>query len=761
MITKIKEIKDFGIYKDYKWNDIDELKPFNKKNIIYGWNYSGKTTLSRIFTSLRDKSLHKNFKSAKFKIEIDNQEYTQDNLDQINENIYVFNAEYIQENLKWEQGDELDAIAFDVGENVEIRDKINQNIEIIDNINGTYTLIGRKSKYQEIINMFNDFENNKFSQKAKSIKDDIFNSIVDFNKGHLKKTIPEVAKDINSHIITNKDDVKVLKQLSISINDKSKIDNVYFNVDILNLYEDVKDLLETKPPKEEVIDILEKDSELYVWAKDGYKKHKENEFTECAFCNNKISNERLELLLNYFSNQSGKLRKEIELKKVEIQNSILELERINIPKSKNDLIEKYHNSFVELDKNFKSIKKNYKVFLEQLFKGLEEKENGNIFVKLDTLIPFNSTTINQFNEWINQVNLLINSHNDFINSFEDEQKKARKNLINHLVAEYLKAEKYFEQKLRSDWAKKHISGFNRIIEYKKTENVGLEAQLKSVIAGKEEINKFIKAFLNREDISIEVTDDDRFKLMRGDKVAENLSEGEKTAISFAYFLTKLESLHRENKLIESIVFIDDPISSLDANHIAHIYSLINSFFFRKLDNQNSTQVTDCFKQLFISTHNFEFFSFLKDSYQFKKNNCEYFFVKRIEKDKSSICPLPKNLKKKSEYVYLFDVLNQFYLDGCPTDAEHVILIPNALRRFLEMYTLIKLPGSSGEIDQRLSQLMGGQHNLKVLHHFSHFTTFEKVIRHDEMIMNLPQAVNELMELMKKDIEHLDSLRSAL
>ena len=73
---KIKEIKDFGIYKDYKWNEIDELKPFNKKNIIYGWNYSGKTTLSRIFTSLKDKSLHKNFKSAKLKIEIHNQEYT-------------------------------------------------------------------------------------------------------------------------------------------------------------------------------------------------------------------------------------------------------------------------------------------------------------------------------------------------------------------------------------------------------------------------------------------------------------------------------------------------------------------------------------------------------------------------------------------------------------------------------------------------------------------------------------------------------------
>ncbi|MBU2973193.1 AAA family ATPase [Zobellia sp. B3R18] len=27
--------------------------------MIYGWNYSGKTTLSRIFCSLSDKSIHR------------------------------------------------------------------------------------------------------------------------------------------------------------------------------------------------------------------------------------------------------------------------------------------------------------------------------------------------------------------------------------------------------------------------------------------------------------------------------------------------------------------------------------------------------------------------------------------------------------------------------------------------------------------------------------------------------------------------------
>ena len=166
---------------------------------------------------------------------------------------------------------------------------------------------------------------------------------------------------------------------------------------------------------------------------------------------------------------------------------------------------------------------------------------------------------------------------------------------------------------------------------------------------------------------------------------------------------------------------------------------------------------------------FEFFSFLKDSSQINKkipkNNptswCEYYFIKRTGPNNSEIIPLPKNLKRKSEYVYLFDILNNFYEKECPIDDEHSILIPNALRRFFEMYSLIKIPDSSGEIDSRLAILMEGQHNLKVLHHFSHFTTFEKITRHDELIMLLPQAMDELMTLLQKDTMHFESLKRAI
>jgi len=50
MIRKIKSVKNFGIYRDFRWDK--SLQEFERLNLIYGWNYSGKTTLSRIFQGL-------------------------------------------------------------------------------------------------------------------------------------------------------------------------------------------------------------------------------------------------------------------------------------------------------------------------------------------------------------------------------------------------------------------------------------------------------------------------------------------------------------------------------------------------------------------------------------------------------------------------------------------------------------------------------------------------------------------------------------
>ena len=54
MLKSIEKIKGLGVYQSY--NKPAGTQDFGIKNLIYGWNYSGKTTLSRLFAQLEAKS---------------------------------------------------------------------------------------------------------------------------------------------------------------------------------------------------------------------------------------------------------------------------------------------------------------------------------------------------------------------------------------------------------------------------------------------------------------------------------------------------------------------------------------------------------------------------------------------------------------------------------------------------------------------------------------------------------------------------------
>lgn len=69
MIKKIRSIKCFGAFKDFEWKKNDgqevQLKPIN---FIFGRNYSGKTTLSKIIQSFERKELPAHYDGAAFEV---------------------------------------------------------------------------------------------------------------------------------------------------------------------------------------------------------------------------------------------------------------------------------------------------------------------------------------------------------------------------------------------------------------------------------------------------------------------------------------------------------------------------------------------------------------------------------------------------------------------------------------------------------------------------------------------------------------------
>lgn len=105
-INKITKLKCLGVFKDFKWDQ--NIPHFRKHNLFYGWNYSGKTTISRAFRCFELGEKHADYPNSEFELE-DNQnpskKYTDKDLSTL-PHIRVFNTDFILKNLKWYSQDD-------------------------------------------------------------------------------------------------------------------------------------------------------------------------------------------------------------------------------------------------------------------------------------------------------------------------------------------------------------------------------------------------------------------------------------------------------------------------------------------------------------------------------------------------------------------------------------------------------------------------------------------------------------------------------
>ncbi|CAH0122830.1 hypothetical protein PAE9249_05442 [Paenibacillus sp. CECT 9249] len=82
---------------------------------------------------------------------------------------------------------------------------------------------------------------------------------------------------------------------------------------------------------------------------------------------------------------------------------------------------------------------------------------------------------------------------------------------------------------------------------------------------------------------------------------QTLSEGEKTFVTFLYFMHLLNGSNNRDLITENkVVVIDDPISSLDSNVLFIVSNLILKLIDDIRNNQNNIV------QLFVLTHNVYF-----------------------------------------------------------------------------------------------------------------------------------------------------------
>lgn len=766
MIQKIDKINHFGIFNNFVWNSIPDIEDFKEKNILYGWNYSGKTTLSRLFSSLKNKSLHPDYSNASFRILYDTGIVDETNLASFPYPIEVFNSDYITENLRWGYDENINAIFFEVGENAKISEKINILNNLINNINGTDSIKGKKDAHLKAIEVYQNFED-QFTDEARRIKNESFLSLIEFNKSHLKKIKDNIIYDLEKFIITSKEELKSLNLVVKIKEPKEKLNAIAFDSCYSQIILLTKEVLSSVPTKSEIIELLDKKKGAFEWTKNGLSLHSKGE--NCIFCGNLIADSRYDTLIQYFNNQSSKLKERIKEIFLMVSKEEELIYSIIIPQSVNDFNDNYKTEFQRRKFEFDREIKRYQNVLKKIKSLLTQKNNVLLYSAVS--ITIKESDLDVLLEKIKQINEIISSNNLFSDNFKNIILSERDKYKAHLVASFLKSTKYLSKERKSEKATLQVRKLDDKIQTYLKEISRLNSQRESDSEGCAQYNSFVQSFLSRDDIEIKLNPQTKkFNLMRGAELAQNLSEGEKMAISFSHYLVNLKSIDKKGKLNDYIIFIDDPISSLDSNHVFQINSLLKEMFFERIPNPDIRQkdliwVIKC-KQIFISTHNFEFFNLLKEvpkTHGLGKKESRYLISRNFQE--AIIENLPKVYNSfSSEYHFLYSEIVDFDKDPNKNSSPKLLLMPNILRRFVEIYTLTKYP-SNEEVDHRADEVFGkykSKRILKPLHYFSHFNNIDRIGKQSELIADVSNATRVLLDFIKdNDKMHLKALNNAI
>lgn len=748
MITKINKLKRFGIYQDFSWGPIDDFK---KKNLIYGWNYSGKTTLSKLFQVLEAKDKNKCFSGSEFEITVHDtgisKSYNQDNLQSFPFAVKVFNSEFIKDVFTWDEPKSgINPISFYLGGEA---GNLKGEIAKLEIINERLKKL-KENKYTQIITTFNAYDSQgaHFSQKAKDVRDNYLPGIFDpttFNKGDFKRIVEEVKVNLEGFILEELERDLTKKEAEAENRYERQNENLMFSENLESLLNQVKLILEDSAPKSISFPELESDEELFNWVQKGIPHH--HEAVNCKFCDQPLPKGRIENLNAFYSKKLKEIQNAIDKTRKDIEE---EKKKTAVQFTDSKFIaEPFREEYSRAVESFQSAKLLYNTQLDALESDLKAK-GSSIFI----LLTATEIELINLSESFQLVEEVIKKHNEWLDQFSDRKKTAIGKILRHYVAEYLITENYIQKEEEKACAEKIIQA----IEKKYSDNDQLikeyNQKLSSTAKGQGELNEILEILLHRDDIKIEIRND-KFRLERSGFPANHLSEGEKSAIAFAYFLTDLKSLRIDDppKLPKTIIFIDDPISSLDSNHIFQVRSLLKDFF-----------KTDDFAQLFISTHNFEFFSVMMDSKIFGtirpgtgENKRPLYFIKR-NKTEADIVKMPKSFSDyKSEYVGLFHILKEFHDDQNKDHFPYLLLLPNALRRFVELYTLAKYPANNeSTVDSRVELVFKQKdkphHNTKLMNWFSHSNQFDKLKGHDEKIIQIADAISDLLTYIEKEDE---------
>lgn len=663
MFRRIESISQSAVWDGYDGRT-SPAPDFARYNLIYGWNASGKTTLSRVFGLLNKTSVDRLPTGAFVRVSVGH-----DVLDSRKEQdrgripVCVFNRDFIDANLQRDDYTQAPALFMVGEENIRLSNRIASLTRRRESVLAMYRSVQKKHGETS------DAKEKAATDLARECGTML--GVRDFRAPNLKGlqrrlTVPD------DHLL----DAATLQVMVNQARDQSELAPIR-NLPVVipplpPRVDDVAGLLR-ETPKQNTIKRLADDPALSDWVRTGLRFHEHS--TTCAFCGNDAA-QALEAYANHFSDEYRRQHAAVTaaIGKLEQprQAHTFPHEREWVPdvRTKVQAVLSRLSAWEARESEIRAI------WAGLLREKLANMETAFTVGVVEDRAPELAVILAELHQ-------AKDDHNRACDELASRRRSAAERVKEHFAARFVldpgAAEAIaFLSQVEADLGRIKTVG-QKIAAQAATANT--ELQRSSVAAS--QINGLLKRLLGPS-ISVEHAQDNRIQFIREGQPATNMSDGERTAISLAYFLVSL----RQNgqRLEDQVVFVDDPICSLDANHIYDVaYLLI-------------TSLKTC-RQLFISTHNSEFFNTIKQDWaerggKFKPQHVAY-LIYRQGGGASQLLVLPDHLAKfRSDYHHVFYCLRQFQA-STSLEVDAYLSCPNLLRRFLEMYLGFRRPTPKG------------------------------------------------------------------
>jgi wobble nucleotide-excising tRNase len=738
-ISRIARLRHPGVLRDFTWTS--ELPTFGRYNLIYGWNGSGKTTISKLFRALETGTAPS---TGEVTLSIDGADVGGQDFAQAAFPVRVFNRDFVTESVFPVAGGDVPPILVVGKESVEKQKEVEHLKKNLADVQTA--LASERSEKREAERTLDKHCIDRATVIRDTLRSPGSNPYNNYDKSNFRNRAQEMAAagDTAAHRLREANREKLLAQHRAT--PKPKVREISYQPPILETQaEAVLGLLKTAVVSA-AIQSLKSDPALSSWVHQGLGLHQARHGERCFFCEQILPEKRLAALEAHFSREYEQFLQNLDGQIAALgaaSTAAATLSLSNRAEFYDDLADDYEAAKATLKRALASTKS----ALDSLVDALKNKK-GRAFEGLDLTVAVSNVDF----QALDCLNEIIRKHNQACDSLQTRTAEARQGLeadsvagalddFNNMVAAVQMSESLVEE---ADAEAQRLNG----------EIARLEREIVEHRQPAEELNEDLQQYLGHNELRLDVKDTG-YAITRNGLPATSLSEGETTAIALLYFLKSLKD--RRFDLANGVVVLDDPVSSLDANALYLAFGFIRE---RAKDAA----------QLFILTHNFTFFRQVRNWFHHLKGKDKKqarFYMLDCASDgnqrSSTIRPLDPLLEQyESEYHYLFARIYRAAAAPTPPMLEDNYILPNMARRLLEAFLAFRQPRASGELWQKLQDAKFEEAKkvriLRFLNTHSHADAIGEPEHDPSLLGEAGSVLRDLLEFIKaQDSAHFAAM----